>query len=143
MSRPSDRRSALLMTPFLLALSAPAVAQGDLLSDRVVRTLVEEVLIADLILRSCDGVEGSDEGATEVQRIADELARRSGYSPEEAAAHLTRPDRLSRIEAGARQRLAMMGARPEDKGALCAVARRAAGGPGVLGALIRTPPRPE
>lgn len=142
MSRPSPRRAAALLAPLLL-LPAPAGAQGDLLSDRVVMTLVEEVLIADLMLRSCEGVEGSDEGAAEVQRIADELARRSGHSPETAAALLSRPDALSRIEADARRRLLMMGARPEDAGALCAVARRVAGGPGVLGALIRTAPHPE
>ncbi len=143
MSRRMRRPSALLLTPLFLILSAPAVAQEDLLSDRVVMTLLEEVLIADLMLRSCEGVEGSDEGAAEVQRIADELARRSGHSPETAAALLSRPDALSRIEANARRRLIMMGARPEDTGAICAVARRVAGGPGILGALIRVAPQPE
>lgn len=40
MSRPSPRRAAALLAPLLL-LPAPAVAQGDLLSDRVVMTVQE------------------------------------------------------------------------------------------------------
>lgn len=133
----------MIAAPLLALLVLPAAGQGDLLSDLAAMTLVEEALIADLMLRSCAGVVGSEEGAAEVRRTADELARRSGYSPESAAERLSRPDALTRVEAGARERLARMGARPEDTGALCAVARRVAGGPGVLGSLIRTAPASE
>jgi hypothetical protein len=128
-------KASLLASLFLGA--QPAVAQtADLLSDRNVRVLVEEVLIADLILRSCQGVIASERGREEVQDIADGLARRAGYSPEDAAARLAQPEVRAEVEAGARRRLAMMGARPEDPAAVCAVASRVIGGDGVLGALL-------
>lgn len=127
--------SALLMT-----LGQPASSQApDLLADRSVRLLVEEVLIADLMLRSCEGLIASEGGVAEVQAIADELARRAGYTPEEAAARLEEPAARAEIEAGARRRLTMMGARPEDPDAVCAVASRVIGGGGVLGALLSLP----
>lgn len=136
-------RSVFAVSAFsLTGLSPPpATAQGaDLLSDPTVIALAEEALIADLMLRSCAGIVGSDTGAAEVRALADELARQFGHTPETAAARLSQPDSLKRIEQGARQRLAMMGARPEDLGALCALARQAASGPGLIGAALDPSP---
>lgn len=129
-----------VLSASLLIVGQPASPQTpDLLSDRSVRILVEDVLIADLMLRSCDGLIASEAGRAEVQLIADDLARRAGYTPEAAAARLAQPDVQAEVEAGARRRLAMMGARPEDPEAVCAAASRAIGGDGVLGALLSLP----
>ena len=86
-------RSVFAVSAFsLTGLSPPpATAQGaDLLSDPTVIALAEEALIADLMLRSCAGIVGSDTGAAEVRALADELARQFGHTPETAAARLSR-----------------------------------------------------
>lgn len=128
---------AFAVTGSLLSVGSPATAQrADLLADPAVRLLVEEVLIADLMLRSCEGLAFSEEGRGEVQGVADALARDAGYTPEEAAEHLSDPRSREQLEAGARRRLAMMGARPEDPEAVCSAASRALGRGGVLGTLL-------
>lgn len=126
----------LLLAPLLLLSPPPAAAQAGLLSDPVVMTLVEEVLISDLMLRTCAEIRPSEEGLREVERIADDLARRAGHTPESAAEVLSGPEAIARAEAGAQRRLAMMGARPDETDAICAVALRAVDAPGVIGALL-------
>jgi hypothetical protein len=113
--------------------------QADLLSDPAVRVLVEEVLIADLMLSVCEDLIASEEGREEVQAIADQLALEAGYTPQGAMERLSQPDVRAELEAGARRRLAMMGARPEDAEAVCAVASRVSGRGGVLDALLADP----
>jgi len=131
--------SAAISAPFLFGAEPVRAQTADLLSDPAVRLLVEEVLIADLMLRSCEGLIASEEGRAQVQMIADDLARRAGYTPESAAARLAEPSVRAEVEAGARRRLSMMGARPEDPEAVCAVASRLPGRDGVLGALLSFP----
>lgn len=120
-------------------LSAPGPGQAqtpDLLGNRAVLELVEEALIADLMLRSCQGVRASESGAADLEARADRLARQAGFTPEEGAAVLNAPQNKDRIERGALSRLARMGARPEDLNGLCRLALSVAGGPGLLGSLL-------
>lgn len=121
----------LLITPFQLSAQS-----GDLLSNRAIVELVEEALIADLMLSRCEGVIGSEEGVAAITDYADRLARSAGYAPEAAAEALSTPTIRSRIEAGALARLARMGARPDDIASLCRVANGVAGRGGVLGTLL-------
>jgi len=132
-------RHALLFPLLLIFSPMPALSQGaDLLSNRAVTELAEEAMIADLMLRSCEGVVGSEEGVQAVTEYADRLARSAGYEPAEAAALLSEPAAMARLEAGAIARLVRMGARPDDLTSLCRVARGAAGRGGVLGTLLVT-----
>ena len=127
-----------------LLLWSPALGQGaDLYSDRTVQALVEETLIADLMLRSCPWLTFSETGRAELEIVADELASRAGHSPESAAAQLSSPQTRERVRAGALRRLALMGAQPDDAGAICALADRLVGGPGVIGALLVRGPETE
>lgn len=141
MSRPV---SSFVVAGALAAITLtghPGSAQTpDLLADPAVRVLVEEVLIADLMLGSCDALVASEEGRAEVKAVADELARRAGYTPEEAAARLGSPTVRPEVEAGARRRLATLGATPEDPSAVCAAALRVVGREGVLGRLLLAAP---
>ena len=130
-------RRTLFFSLFLTLFPLPALPQGaDLLSSRAVAELAEKALIADLMLRSCTGVTGSEEGVRAVTEYADRLARSAGYEPDEAARLLSEPAARARLEAGAISRLARMGARPDDLTSLCRVARGAAGRGGVLGTLL-------
>jgi hypothetical protein len=121
----------LMITPFQLWAQT-----ADLLSNRAVAELVEEALIADLMLSRCEGVIGSEEGVAAITEYADRLARSAGYAPEAAAEALSAPAVRSRIEAGALARLARMGARSDDLASLCRVANGVAGRGGVLGTLL-------
>ncbi|PTX52429.1 hypothetical protein IQ03_01319 [Gemmobacter caeni] len=130
-------RSALLLPLLLLFGSGPVLGQSaDLLSNRAVAELAEEALIADLMLRSCEGVIGSEQGVVAITDYADRLARSAGYEPAQAAALLSEPAARARLESGAISRLARMGARPDDLTSLCRVARGVAGRGGVLGTLL-------
>lgn len=141
MSRPV---SPLFVAGTLVAMTltghAGSAQTPDLLADPAVRVLVEKVLIADLMLGSCDGLVASEEGRDEVAALADELARRAGYTPEEAAARLGSPTVRPEVEAGARRRLATLGATPEDPSSVCAAALRVVGRDGVLGRLLLLAP---
>lgn len=142
MRRGFDQFAALALTAVGM-LFGPGVSaqQSDLLSDPAVRILIEEVLIADLMLNSCEGVIASEEGRSEVQAIADQLALDAGYTPQSAIDHLSQPSVRADLEAGARRRLAMMSVRPDDTEMVCAVASRGSDLGGVLGTLLTVLPR--